>query len=39
MKKFEYKAINIDELYINPENYRYINDACDETDVLYTCSM
>lgn len=34
MKKFEYKALGINDLYINPENYRYINEADDEIDAI-----
>jgi len=34
MRKYEYKTLNINELYINPENYRYINDAYDEIDAI-----
>jgi hypothetical protein len=34
MRMFEYKSISIENLYINPENYRYINDAYDETSAI-----
>lgn len=34
MRNFEYKTININDLYVNPENYRYINDATDEIDAI-----
>ncbi|WP_317856044.1 hypothetical protein [Chakrabartyella piscis] len=34
MRKYEYKDLSISDLYINPENYRYINDANDEIDAV-----
>lgn len=34
MRNYEYKVININDLYVNPENYRYINDATDEVDAI-----
>lgn len=34
MREYEYKVISINELYVNPENYRYINDASDEIDAI-----
>lgn len=34
MREYEYKVISINELYVNPENYRYINDADDEIDAI-----
>lgn len=34
MKNFKYEIIPIENLYINPENYRYINDAEDEIDAI-----
>lgn len=34
MKKYEYKRLDITELYVNPENYRYINDADGEIDAI-----
>lgn len=34
MRNFEYKEISINDLYVNPENYRYIEDASDEKDAI-----
>lgn len=34
MRDYEYKTLNINDLYVNPENYRYINDAKDEIDAI-----
>ena len=34
MREYEYKVISINELYVNPEKYRYINDADDEIDAI-----
>lgn len=34
MREYEYKIIAINELYVNPENYRYINDAEDEINAI-----
>lgn len=34
MKKYETKIINVDDLLVNPENYRYINDADDEESAI-----
>ena len=34
MRNFKYEIIPIEDLYINPENYRYINDAEDEIDAI-----
>lgn len=34
MRNFEHKTLSIEDLYVNPENYRYINDASDELDAI-----
>lgn len=30
MKKYSYKTLSIEDLYVNPENYRYVNEVQDE---------
>ena len=34
MRNYEYNMIPINELCVNPENYRYVNDASDEIDAI-----
>lgn len=34
MKKYESKMIKVNDLLVNPENYRYINDADDERTAI-----
>ncbi len=34
IKKFSHKILKIDELYINPDNYRYIEAASDEMSAI-----
>lgn len=34
MRKYEYVTINIEDLYVNPENYRYINDVDNELKAI-----
>ena len=34
MRDFEYKIIKVEELYVNPENYRYMNDVEDEIQAI-----
>ena len=39
-KNFNYKKISIEDLYINPENYRYVDDANDEVNaIIYMFSV
>lgn len=34
MKKYSYKTLMIEDLYVNPENYRYVNEVQDEIKAI-----
>lgn len=34
MRKFSYKTLHITELYVNPENYRYVEEVQDEISAI-----
>lgn len=34
MRKYSYKILEIEELYVNPDNYRYVEEAQDEINAI-----
>lgn len=34
MKKFSYRTIDVNEMYVNPDNYRYVDETQDEVSAI-----